>query len=79
LKKTSGVASPQLLFNGFEVLDEDPFWFPFTEEELEDLGEKADRDNIAKKYMETVRFRKGMQIEKKLVEHGEKQRNLKNK
>lgn len=31
---------------------------PTTEEELEDLGEKADRENIAKKYMDAVRRRK---------------------
>ncbi|GAA5814411.1 hypothetical protein MFLAVUS_007907 [Mucor flavus] len=76
-KRTSGAASPQLVFNGFEMLDEDPFWVPTTEEELEDLGEKADKENLAKKYMDTVRKRKGMFVEKKLVEHAEKQRTLK--
>ena len=47
-KRTSGAAAPQLVFEGFEMLDEDPFWVPFTEEELEDLGEKADKENVAK-------------------------------
>lgn len=42
----------------YEILDQDPFWVPTTEEELEDLGDKADRDNVAKKYMESVRLRK---------------------
>ncbi|KAI8330977.1 hypothetical protein BC941DRAFT_475149 [Chlamydoabsidia padenii] len=76
-KRTSGAASPQLVFSGFEMLDQDPFWVPTTEEELEDLGDKADRDNLARKYMDTVRKRKGMFVEKKLVEHAEKQRTLK--
>ncbi|KAI8979493.1 P-loop containing nucleoside triphosphate hydrolase protein [Mycotypha africana] len=76
-KRTSGAASPQLVFSGFDMLDEDPFWVPTTEEELEDLGEKADKENLAKKYMDTVRKRKGMFVEKKLVEHAEKQRTLK--
>ncbi|KAI8086124.1 uncharacterized protein BX664DRAFT_386577 [Halteromyces radiatus] len=76
-KRTSGAASPQLVFSGFELLDQDPFWVPTTEEELEDLGDKADRDNLARKYMDTVRKRKGMFVEKKLVEHAEKQRTLK--
>lgn len=40
------------------MLNEDPFWVPTTEEELEDLGEKSDRENLAKRYMETVRKRK---------------------
>ncbi|ORY50361.1 P-loop containing nucleoside triphosphate hydrolase protein [Rhizoclosmatium globosum] len=78
-KRTAGTASPQLIFSGFEVLDLDPFWVPTTQEELEDLGEKADRENVAKKYMEGVRKRKGLFIEKKIVEHAEKQRTLKQK
>lgn len=78
-KRTSGAASPQLLFHGYIVLDQDPFWVPNTEEELEDLGEKADRENIAKKYMDSVRKRKGLFVDKKIVEHGEKQRTLKSK
>ncbi|KAI8986089.1 translation elongation factor 2 [Trametes punicea] len=76
-KRTSGAASPQLIFSGYEMLDLDPFWVPTTEEELEDLGEKADRINIAKAYMDAVRERKGMFVDRKIVEHAEKQRTLK--
>lgn len=77
-KRTSGAASPQLIFQGFEMLDEDPFWVPFTEEDLEDLGELADRENVAKKYMDGVRKRKGLFIQgKKLIESAEKQKTLK--
>ncbi|GAA6012669.1 hypothetical protein JCM10207_009077 [Rhodosporidiobolus poonsookiae] len=75
--RTSGAASPQLVFHGFETLDQDPFWVPTTEEELEDLGEKADRENIAKKYMDAVRRRKGMAVERKIVEFSEKQKTMK--
>lgn len=76
-KKTSGAASPQLVFSGYVMLDEDPFWVPTTEEELEDLGEKADRENVAKVYMDAVRERKGMFVKRKLVETAEKQRDRK--
>lgn len=76
-KRTSGAASPQLIFNGYEMLDQDPFWVPTTEEELEDLGEKADRANVARGYMDAVRERKGMFVDKKIIEHAEKQRTLK--
>ena len=76
-KRTSGAASPQLIFSGFETLDQDPFWLPSTIEELEDLGEKADRANVAKGYVDGVRRRKGMFVEKKIVESAEKQRTLK--
>ncbi|KAJ1736071.1 Cytoplasmic GTPase/eEF2-like protein (ribosomal biogenesis) [Coemansia biformis] len=76
-KRTSGAAIPLLIFRGFESLDIDPFWVPTTEEELEDLGEKADRENVAKKYMDKVRKRKGLFVERKIVEHAEKQRTLK--
>lgn len=61
----------------YELLDLDPFWVPTTEEELEDLGEKSDRANVARVYMDKVRERKGMFVEKKLVQFAEKQRNLK--
>ncbi|KAK9235059.1 P-loop containing nucleoside triphosphate hydrolase protein [Lipomyces kononenkoae] len=76
-KRSSGAASPQLIFAGFEMLDEDPFWVPTTEEELEHLGEIADKENIAKKYMDAVRRRKGLFVEEKLVKNAEKQRTLK--
>ncbi|KAI0051129.1 P-loop containing nucleoside triphosphate hydrolase protein [Auriscalpium vulgare] len=76
-KRTSGAASPQLVFDGYEMLDQDPFWVPTTEEELEDLGEKSDRENVAKNYMDVVRERKGMFVNRKIVETAEKQRTLK--
>lgn len=76
-KRTSGAASPQLVFAGYETLDLDPFWVPTTIEELEDLGDKADRANVAKGYVDGVRKRKGMWVETKMVESAEKQRTLK--
>ncbi|KXN70007.1 P-loop containing nucleoside triphosphate hydrolase protein [Conidiobolus coronatus NRRL 28638] len=76
-KKTSGAAIPQLIFSGFEVYDQNPFWVPTTEEELEDLGEKADRANVAKKYMDMVRRRKGLFVDERVVISAEKQRTLK--
>ncbi|KAI9678639.1 MAG: Cytoplasmic GTPase/eEF2-like protein (ribosomal biogenesis) [Caeruleum heppii] len=77
-KRTSGAASPQLTFAGYEMLDQDPFWVPFTEEDLEDLGEKADKENVAKRFMDGVRQRKGLVVSgKKLVQDAEKQKTLK--
>ncbi|KAG9235230.1 P-loop containing nucleoside triphosphate hydrolase protein [Amylocarpus encephaloides] len=77
-KRTSGAASPQLVFQGYEVLDEDPFWVPFTEDDLEDLGELADKENVAKRYMDGVRKRKGLMVAgRKLVKDAEKQKTLK--
>jgi ribosome assembly protein 1 len=58
------------------MLDEDPFWVPFTEDELEDLGELADRENVAKRYMDRVRRRKGLLVKEIKVE-AEKQKTLK--
>jgi ribosome assembly protein 1 len=76
-KRTSGAASPQLIFQGYEVLDEDPFWTPFTEEQLEDLGDVADKENVAKRYMDAVRTRKGLFVQKRLVIGANKQKTLK--
>ena len=76
-KRTSGAASPQLRFAGFETLDEDPFWVPRTEDELEDLGELADRENVAKRYVDRVRKRKGLVVSGGKRAEGEKGRTLK--
>jgi len=76
-KRSSGSASPQLRFMGFEMLDEDPFWVPFTEDQLEDLGELADKENVAKRYMDGVRRRKGLLVREMLVKDAEKQKTLK--
>lgn len=77
-KKTSGAAQPQLVFAGFrEILGIDPFWVPTTQEELEDLGEIADRENPALAYVEQVRRRKGLEVKRRLVVSAEKQRTLK--
>ncbi|BAE63065.1 unnamed protein product [Aspergillus oryzae RIB40] len=76
-KRTSGAAQPQLIFAGFESLDEDPFWVPATEEELEDLGELADRENVAKRYMDAVRSRKGLVVQGRKLIDAEKQKTLK--
>lgn len=62
-KRTSGLAQPMLKFVGFEMIDDvDPFWVPRSEEELEDLGVHGERENIAKKYVDAVRKRKGLLV-----------------
>ncbi len=78
-KRTAGLASPQLKFEGFEILDEDPYWVPHTEEEMEDLGELADKENVAKRYVDGVRERKGLLVvgRGRGVGDGEKGKNLK--
>ncbi|GAV55577.1 hypothetical protein ZYGR_0AV02090 [Zygosaccharomyces rouxii] len=76
-KKTSGAAQPQLAFAGFECIDLDPFWVPTTEEELEELGDTADRENIARRHMNNVRRRKGLFVDEKVIQNAEKQRTLK--
>ncbi|KAK1710912.1 hypothetical protein CaCOL14_005072 [Colletotrichum acutatum] len=77
-KRTSGAAQPQLIFAGYEVLDQDPFWVPFTEDDLEDLGELADKENVAKRYMDGVRRKKGLLVEgRNVARDAEKQKTLK--
>lgn len=75
-KRTSGLASPQLVFSHWETISSDPYWVPTTEEEYLHFGEKADSENQALKYMNAVRRRKGLYVEEKIVEHAEKQRTL---
>lgn len=50
---------------------------PATEEELEDLGELADKENVAKRYMDRVRGRKGLVVKGKKLVDAEKQKTLK--
>ncbi|XP_015606637.1 elongation factor-like GTPase 1 [Cephus cinctus] len=77
--QTSGLASPQLVFSHWEVIEQDPYWVPSTEEEYLHFGEKADSGNRAKKYMDSVRRRKGLPVDSQLVTHAEKQRTLSRK
>ena len=61
------------MFSGFELLDEDPYWVPQTEEELEDFGEKGDRERVSKRYVDGVRGRKELIVMgRKLVGDAEK-------
>ncbi|OQR83659.1 elongation factor G [Achlya hypogyna] len=77
LKSTSGNASnPQLLFDHWATMDEDPFFQPTTEEEREDFGETIAEHNAVRKLIEGVRKRKGLAREEKIVVHAEKQRTL---
>lgn len=62
--KTSGAAIPQLIFQGYEVLDEDPFCD--DSQDNEEDGAAGKEVNNASKYIMAVRKRKGMFIERKL-------------
>uniref|UniRef100_A0A0D6QUR7 Elongation factor-like 1 n=1 Tax=Araucaria cunninghamii TaxID=56994 RepID=A0A0D6QUR7_ARACU len=74
---TSGAASPQLLLSHWEVLPQDPFFVPKTEEELEEFGDGSNvPPNTARKMIDSVRRRKGLPVEEKVVQHATKQRTL---
>ena len=78
--KSCGIAYPQLVFAGVQILEDDPFFIPQTEEELEDhgLGDILP-PNPAKLIIEKVRTRKGLPIDKKIVVAAEQQRTLSKK
>jgi ribosome assembly protein 1 len=80
-KRTSGAAtSPQLLFSHWEPLAQDPFYAPTTDEERERLGDRVhdgQGHNLAKRYVDAVRARKGLRSDKKAVERAEAQRTRK--
>lgn len=90
--RTSGLAIPQLLFHGFEIFDQDPFKIPSSADQDDAQSDTADTadtptmadltasmaaENVALCYMIQVRERKGMFVERKLVQFAEKQRTLK--
>ena len=82
-KQTSGAAtSPQLLFSHWEVLSADPFPSPFSEAEATqshggDGTLENGRRGLARAYVDSVRARKGLPLERKIVKDAEKQRTLK--
>jgi ribosome assembly protein 1 len=77
-KNTSGaVANPQLVFSHWSLLDIDPFFQPKTLDEREEMGDvHHEGRNIAKRYIDDVRRRKGLPVDEKIVVAAEKQRNL---
>ena len=79
-KKTSGAAGCLLKFSHWEMLEQDPFYKPETEEELEEWGEYGDKaHNLARRYMDMTRRRKGLRVEEQVVMHAEKQRTISRK
>lgn len=74
---TSGACSALLVLSHWEVIPEDPFFVPKTEEEIEEFGDGSSvPPNIAIKLMNSVRRRKGLHVEEKVVQHATKQRTL---
>ncbi|XP_008809463.2 LOW QUALITY PROTEIN: elongation factor-like GTPase 1 [Phoenix dactylifera] len=74
---TSGGASALLVLSHWEALSEDPFFVPKTAEEIEEFGDGSSvPPNIARKLMNSVRRRKGLPVEEKVVQHATKQRTL---
>ena len=78
LEKTHGAAAAQMVFDRWEPIDDDPFWTPTTEDELEHHGvADAGVISLGRTYMDQVRRRKGLPVEEKIVASAEKQRTLK--
>ncbi|XP_072956269.1 uncharacterized protein [Typha angustifolia] len=74
---TSGAASALLVLSHWETIPEDPFFVPKTEEEIEEFGDGSSvLPNMARKLMNSVRRRKGLPVEEKVVQHATKQRTL---
>ncbi|KAG8530411.1 uncharacterized protein KY384_004913 [Bacidia gigantensis] len=65
-------------FNIAGELMKNPYWVPRSEEELEDFGEKGDRERWSKVLLDRVRRRKGLIVKgERVVKEGEKQKTLK--
>ncbi|KAK9118336.1 hypothetical protein Scep_016429 [Stephania cephalantha] len=74
---TSGASSGLFVLSHWKVLEEDPFFVPKTEEEIEEYGDGASVPlNTARKLIDAVRRRKGLPVEEKVVRHATKQRTL---
>ncbi|CAN6545639.1 unnamed protein product [Malus baccata var. baccata] len=77
---TAGAASALLVLSHWEALPEDPFFVPKTEEELEEFDDGSSvLPNTARKLINTVRRKKGLPVEEKVVQHATRQRTLAHK
>ena len=72
---TSGSASVQLKFDNWALLQDDPFYEPKSQDELEEFGVDGDpSNNVAVKLMNKIRRRKGLSTQEKIVFAADKQR-----
>ena len=78
LDRTSGTVNAQLNFDTWKIYEEDPFYVPITEEEIED-GVDPLAHNPARQLLEKIRAKKGLIGMEKIVAKAEGQRNLKKK
>jgi ribosome assembly protein 1 len=74
---TAGAVSALLVLSHWEGIPQDPFFVPKTQDEIEEFGDGSSiGPNLAKKLLNSVRRRKGLYVDEKVVEHGTKQRTL---
>lgn len=74
-KKTHGLVNPILEVLGWQMLQEDPFFVPTDQKDLEKFGASVDKPNLAKKFINMTRKRKGLITDEVLIESGNKQDN----
>ena len=74
--RSSGLSTATLQFSHWECNEEDPYFVPKTEEEREEHGEVSIPKNRSRKLLDSVRKRKGLLVEEKLVASATKQRTL---
>ena len=67
-----------LQFDHWKMIDDDPFLLTMAPDS-EDFGTQIVAPNVAKKYIDKIRERKGLPIDKKIVIDANKQRNLSKK
>ena len=75
-KRSSGISSATMSFSHWVCNEEDPFFVPKTEEEREEHGEVSIPKNRSRRLLDSVRKRKGLLVEEKLVASATKQRTL---
>lgn len=65
-----------MVFSHWDSIEEDPFYVPKSQDDIEDFGEAILPPNLPKRLIHTLRKRKGLPLESTLVAVADKQRNL---
>ena len=56
-----------MTFSHWDMIEDDPFYIPISQDDLEDFGESTFPPNVPKRIIDSTRKRKGLPLESKII------------